>query len=261
MRIAVLIHQYSIMGATALSYLLESAEEIVAVVTRRGITKKSRSHINFLADSLKTQGIRYIFKKAELQSLIEFRAIFSRFLHRDRGNHIYFSLKEVSKMYDFTHISVDDINSKETVDLLKGLHLDAIFSMSAPYILKEEILSIPNRGCINLHRSVLPKYRGCKPDFWVRALKEKKTGYTFHFMTKKLDEGNTVYQKEIPINPQNDSYIDLMTRMALHLGDSLNNVIELISKRNFRGISQNKTDVTTFPCPKKADRIKYNIWD
>lgn len=80
-------------------------------------------------------------------------------------------------------------------------------------ILPQEILSYPRLGCINVHSSLLPKYRGAAPINWAILNGEETTGVSIMYMAKELDAGDIILQKETPIGPDEDAQA-LTARLA-----------------------------------------------
>jgi UDP-4-amino-4-deoxy-L-arabinose formyltransferase / UDP-glucuronic acid dehydrogenase (UDP-4-keto-hexauronic acid decarboxylating) len=96
----------------------------------------------------------------------------------------------------------DDINHPLWINRIQSLEPDILFSFYYRKMVGKEILSMPKHGCLNLHGSYLPKYRGRCPINWVLINGESQTGVTLHFMTEKPDDGDIVIQKKIPITDQ-----------------------------------------------------------
>lgn len=82
---------------------------------------------------------------------------------------------------------------------LSLLNLDLIFSIQARELFKEEILSLPKHGCINLHLGILPKYRGCAPISAAILAGEDVAGFTLHLMSNEFDTGEILYIESVPI--------------------------------------------------------------
>ena len=99
----------------------------------------------------------------------------------------------------------DSVNSIESINRLKELSPDCIIVVAFGQILKGEVLSIPKYGCINIHGSLLPKYRGAAPINWAIIDGEDKTGITIMEMDEGLDTGDIFHVGEIPINEEDDS--------------------------------------------------------
>ncbi len=258
-RILVLTNRYSITGASALASLLKGKQNIVEVITVNGTIMK-KSPIEFIFYSLKKQGVKYFYNKSKLGLITKSRIKLAKFLHKNETNSIYYSLDEVKEIYPVKHTVVEDINKPEVIEHIKNLNIDLLISLSFSYIIKPEVLSIPKIASINLHRSFLPKYRGCNPVFWARAFKEKETGYTFHYLDAELDSGDIIFQEKIPLYKK-DNYISIMERMSNKFVNTINPVVKAVLDGTASRIKQNEAEASYFKCPKKEDRIKYNIWD
>ncbi|WP_026893912.1 methionyl-tRNA formyltransferase [Clostridiisalibacter paucivorans] len=91
------------------------------------------------------------------------------------------------------------VNNEESISLIRSLDPDIIVVVAYGQILKEDILNIPRLGCVNVHASLLPKYRGAAPINWAIINGEHKTGVTTMFMAKGLDSGDMLLKKEVDI--------------------------------------------------------------
>jgi len=92
-----------------------------------------------------------------------------------------------------------DVNAPPWPDRIREAKPDLLFSFYYRSMLKKEILGLPPLGAMNLHGSLLPKYRGRAPVNWVLVKGETETGVTLHFMTEKPDAGDIVGQATVPI--------------------------------------------------------------
>lgn len=99
----------------------------------------------------------------------------------------------------------DNINSKKSIKKLKEIGPDFIVVAAYGQILKRELLSIPKYGCVNIHASLLPKYRGAAPINWAIINGEKKTGITIMEMVEKLDAGDMYLKESIEIKEDDDT--------------------------------------------------------
>jgi methionyl-tRNA formyltransferase len=88
------------------------------------------------------------------------------------------------------------VTTKEQANLAKKLQPDVIVSVGYDHLIPEEILSIPKKGAINLHPSLLPHNKGKSPNVW-SIVKDTPAGATLHFMTEKFDEGDIIAQKKV----------------------------------------------------------------
>ncbi len=121
-------------------------------------------------------------------------------------------LLEKAKQCDVFIKTIDDFKKFENLEFLKSLNLDFIIVFSFGMILPKKVLEIPKYGCINIHASLLPKWRGASPVQHVLLNNEKETGYTFIMMNEGLDEGNILYKEMIDIDIT-DTYITLLDKI------------------------------------------------
>ncbi len=91
------------------------------------------------------------------------------------------------------------INDSQLVAKIESLRPDLIVSFSAPQIIREPLLSLPRLGCVNLHCSLLPNYRGLLPSFWVLLHNERFTGATVHTMGADIDDGAIYGQTKVEL--------------------------------------------------------------
>ncbi len=99
---------------------------------------------------------------------------------------------------------VADVNAPEFLDELRRLQVDLIVSLNTPQKLKPPLLALPTHGCINVHFGMLPRYRGILPIFYALMNGESSFGVTVHVMDEKLDNGDIVAQRAVPIAPGDD---------------------------------------------------------
>ncbi len=143
--------------------------------------------------------------------------------HRDNPKEtIWFgSVAELAALHGIPVITPDDPNAPEVVERIRALQPDLFFSFYYREMLKRELLDIPKSGALNMHGSLLPKYRGRVPVNWAIIKGETETGATLHYMTEKPDNGDIVAQQAVPILP-NDTALDVFNKvtvaaeMALH---------------------------------------------
>ena len=90
-------------------------------------------------------------------------------------------------------------NNPEFIKKIKELNPDIICVVAYGKILPKELLDIPKKGCINVHGSILPKYRGAAPIQWARLNGDEITGITTMYMNEKMDEGDIILQEETKI--------------------------------------------------------------
>ena len=108
-------------------------------------------------------------------------------------------VKELAIKYDIEVYQPQRVKTDEFVNILKDINPDVIILVAFGQILSKDILDIPKYGCINVHASLLPKYRGAAPINWVIINGEKTTGVTTMYMDVGLDTGDMILKKEMNI--------------------------------------------------------------
>jgi methionyl-tRNA formyltransferase len=166
---------------------------------------------------------------------------------RGRGLHLSESpVKKFSKEHNLKVFTPENLKSDDFFYSLKELAFD-LSVVVAFRILPERIFSLPPRGTINLHASLLPKYRGAAPINWALINGETKSGLTIFFIQKKVDTGDLILQKGIDIFPE-ETFGELHDRMAEMGADLLLETLDLIERGEAKPIKQD--DVQATPAPK-----------
>lgn len=164
----------------------------------------------------------------------------------------FYSIKRIFNSFSIPIIPTKNINDKKYLEKLKQLNPDIIVSFACPQIFKKEILSLPPLGCINVHGSLLPSYRGKNIGFWVLLNQEKETGVSVHYMNEKLDAGNIILQEKIAIAPK-ETVHSLYKKILPKEADALINALELIKKKNYEIKTVNISEGDQFSDPSKED--------
>ena len=102
-------------------------------------------------------------------------------------------------------IKIKNINSKKSIDILNKIDFDYLLSINNTQIFKKAFLQIFKNQIINYHYSLIPSYKGLYSCTKVLLKKEKYTGISWHFVTKKIDQGDLVYQKKIIKNKKDNA--------------------------------------------------------
>lgn len=113
---------------------------------------------------------------------------------------IYSPVKEYALSQNFTIYQPEKItNNNEFKDLIRSLEPDIACVVAYGKILPKSFLKIPRLGCINVHGSLLPKYRGAAPIQWAVLNGDKVTGITTMYMDEKMDTGDMILKEEVEI--------------------------------------------------------------
>ncbi len=140
---------------------------------------------------------------------------------------------------------------------LKNLDIDLIVTCAYGQILSKDVLDIPKFGCVNVHASILPNYRGSAPIQWALFNNEKKTGITIYYMDEGMDSGDIIKINEIPIT--NDDNVGTLHDKLSNLGvTTLKEVLPKILDGTAESYKQPNT-FTLAPMIKRSDeRLNFN---
>lgn len=137
-----------------------------------------------------------------------------------------FALEKELKIYQPEKVK----NNIEFIDEIKSLNPDVICVVAYGKILPEEILNIPKLGCINVHGSLLPKYRGAAPIQWAVLNGDKETGVTTMYMDKGMDTGDMILKEKVTIG-EDETTGELWDRLSKIGGELLVKTLEQIEAR------------------------------
>jgi methionyl-tRNA formyltransferase len=145
------------------------------------------------------------------------------FTHEDNpAEHIWFdSVVAVAADYGIPTMTSDDPNTPELLQQIRDLKPDFLFSFYYRKMLSPDLLAIAPQGALNMHGSLLPKYRGRVPVNWTIIHGETETGATLHYMVVKPDAGDIVSQTAVPILPDDTAgevfnKVTLAAELTLH---------------------------------------------
>lgn len=167
--------------------------------------------------------------------------------HRDDpGEEIWFrSVAARARAADIEVLQPSDMNAADVVERITALAPELVFSFYLRQVLKPALLAIPSRGALNLHGSLLPRYRGRCPVNWVLVHGETETGVTLHYMDPKPDTGDIVAQRCVPI-AEDDTALTLNRK----LGDAARELLRATFPALLAGtaprVPQDHTHATTF---------------
>ena len=154
---------------------------------------------------------------------------------RPRGRGMKLTASPVKVLAQSAGIPVfqpDSFREEETVEALRALKPDICAVVAYGRLLPQKVLDIPKYGCINIHASLLPKYRGSAPYQWAVLNGEKETGVTAMYLVREMDAGDMIDAVRTPIG-ENETAGELLDRLA-QLGAGL------LSKTLARFASQGK---------------------
>jgi methionyl-tRNA formyltransferase len=145
-----------------------------------------------------------------------------------------------------------NVNAPKFIEYAKGLNIDLIVVYFFPQILKAPILQTPRLGVINCHPSLLPRYAGPQPGFWMLKNGESVAGVTVHVMTEKIDAGDIVAQQELIIG-ENENAGQLLQRQHHAAATLLTEAVNAMAQGTIVLKPQNIAERSYFGKKKAAD--------
>ncbi len=143
-----------------------------------------------------------------------------------------------------------DVNDQESVKFLKSLNADLFVIVAYGQILSQEVLDIPSLMPINIHASLLPRYRGAAPINWAVINGDKKTGVTIMHVVAKMDAGPSIARQEIKIQDQ-ETAVTLEAKLSICGAQLLIDALGAIEKHDYRLVEQQEEEAVYAPKLKK----------
>lgn len=143
------------------------------------------------------------------------------------------------------------VRDPEFIELLRKIGPDAIVVAAYGQILPREVLVLPKHGCINIHASVLPAYRGAAPINWAIIRGEQETGNTIMLMDEGMDTGAILMQERLPIGRE-DTAGSMTEKLSLLGARLITEALPLIASNRLSPIVQDSSKATTAPLLKKG---------
>jgi methionyl-tRNA formyltransferase len=161
-------------------------------------------------------------------------------------------VKTLAQKHGIPVLQPQKIKTEEFLKQLEELKPDIICVVAYGKILPKGILELPKYGCINVHASLLPKYRGAAPINWAIIRGEKVTGITTMKMDEGMDTGDILLQREVPIEDE-DTAETLSHKLSLTGAEVLIETLNLLKEGKLKPIPQNHSQATYAPMLKKED--------
>jgi methionyl-tRNA formyltransferase len=176
---------------------------------------------------------------------------------RERGRNLSLSSPPVKTLARQYHLKIEQpikISSPDFMITLKNYNADLFVVIAFGQILNREVLKIPKYFCINLHGSLLPKYRGPAPINWAIINGETKTGVSIIKMDREVDHGDIIFNKEVEIEPR-DNAMSLGQKLSKVGASVLIEALNLIEQNRASFCSQEEKEATFAPKLKKSDGL------
>jgi methionyl-tRNA formyltransferase len=176
--------------------------------------------------------------------------------HEDSpGEQIWFgSVQQLAARYDIPCLTPANPNTPEIIARVRAAEPDFLFSFYYRSMLGADLLAAPKRAALNMHGSLLPKYRGRVPINWAIIHGETETGATLHHMALKPDAGNIVDQQAVPILPD-DLAVDVFRKVVVAAEVCLYRALPKLIAGTAADIAQDLTRGSYFGGRKAADGV------
>ena len=164
---------------------------------------------------------------------------------------VYSPVKEVALKHNLPIYQPENFREDSVVEEFAALKPDIAAVVAYGRILPQRVLDIPTKGCINIHASVLPKYRGSAPYQWAVLDGEKETGVTAMYLCREMDAGDIIEICKTPIG-ENETAGELLDRLAVLGADLLSKTLCCFDKGNVEGQPQDCNCVCYAPMLDKS---------
>ena len=155
-------------------------------------------------------------------------------------------VKEVALANAIPVFQPENFREDETVEELKALQPDVVAVVAYGRILPQRVLDIVPNGFINIHASVLPRYRGSAPYQWAVLDGLEETGVSAQYMVRQMDAGDVVGVSKTPIDPD-ETAGELLDRLAVLGADLLSDTLTKFEKKELIPVPQDESKVTLAP--------------
>ena len=155
-------------------------------------------------------------------------------------------VKEVALAHDLPVFQPENFRAPETVEQLRQLRPDVVAVVAYGRLLPQPVLDIPAKGCVNIHASVLPAYRGSAPYQWAVLDGMEESGVTAQYMRLEMDAGDIIDVTKTPIGPD-ETAGELLDRLAVLGAGLLSKTLNGIAQGNVERIPQDPALVSFAP--------------
>lgn len=163
-------------------------------------------------------------------------------------------VKELAERHGLPVLQPIKVRAPEFIESVREMNPDVVVVVAFGQILPKALLEIPRYGCINVHASLLPRYRGAAPLNWCVINGEIETGVTTMLMDVGLDTGDMLLKKATPIDPDEDTS-SLHDRLSLIGADLLNETLDLLVQGKLVPEKQDEALSCYAPMLKKEDGL------
>ena len=175
-------------------------------------------------------------------------------------------VKEVAIAHDIPVFQPENFREDETVEQLRALQPDVVAVVAYGRILPQRVLDIPPKGCINIHASILPSYRGSAPYQWAVLDGQKETGVTAMYLCREMDAGDMIDVAKTPIG-EDETAGELLDRLAVLGADLLSRTLTAFAEGTVTRTPQDPAGISFAPmldktmCPIDWNKTAQQVHD
>lgn len=171
---------------------------------------------------------------------------------KGRGMKMIFSpVKELAIKHEIPVFQPENFREEETVEQLRMLQPDVVAVVAYGRILPQKVLDVPAKGCVNIHASLLPQYRGSAPYQWAVLDGLKETGVSAQHMARQMDAGDVIDVAKTAIG-ENETAGELLDRLAVLGADLLSRTLTRFETGDVQGTAQDESKVSFAPMLDKS---------
>ncbi len=175
-------------------------------------------------------------------------------------------VKEVALAHNLPVFQPENFREEETVEQLRALQPDICAVVAYGRILPQKVLDVPKLGCINIHASVLPRYRGSAPYQWAVLDGLKESGVTAMYLCREMDAGDIIDVSRTPIG-ENETAGELLDKLAVLGAELLSKTLTRFAAGKVEAVPQNTAEVSYAPmldktmCPIDWNKTAQQVHD
>lgn len=194
-----------------------------------------------------------MYTAAVIESLVKAGHRVSLLVTPDSATANFKVLEEATEKNGIAFLKTENINSVVVAEKIREIKPDLIISAHLRKILKKEIFSLAAKGAINIHPSLLPKYRGLSPQHQAIMHGDSESGVTVHFIEADVDTGDIILQKKFTIG-KGDYILQVQSKMLTIYKTIVAEAVELLASGSVEPVKQDLETLSYFGPLKKSDR-------
>lgn len=254
MRIFIITQDEPVYAPLYLEKIIQQVKHPIVGVTALS-PSGNKGWISFAKQRLGMYGLWDFFRASLMYMSFRLKNIF---FGNGKGNRFY-SITRLSKHYLIPLFPCTNVNDPEYIKQLRDQNIGILISVAANQIFRKKLIQTPNIACLNIHSSLLPKYRGLDALFWALVNGETQVGVTVHLVNEKIDDGDIVAQKPFDVAPENS--LHKLYYKAMGVGAKL--LSEVLDQYEKDSVRTKKNDITlgssySWPTAEAARQFRKN---